>query len=87
MIFSLFVNNPIMFYFNYISGEVLAIEKPYAGVLRRESYEFNCQNCFKRCLNGIPCLKCTLVRIYNIIYIKYYILFLKNFNLFLKNTH
>ncbi|KAL4149295.1 hypothetical protein QTP88_003274 [Uroleucon formosanum] len=42
-------------------GEVLAIEKPYAGVLRRESYEFNCQNCFKRCLNGIPCLKCTLV--------------------------
>ncbi|XP_025204089.1 SET and MYND domain-containing protein 4-like isoform X2 [Melanaphis sacchari] len=42
-------------------GDVLAIEKPYAGVLRRESYEYNCQNCFKRCLNGIPCLKCTLV--------------------------
>ncbi|XP_026809754.1 SET and MYND domain-containing protein 4-like [Rhopalosiphum maidis] len=42
-------------------GDVLAIEKPYAGVLRRESYEHNCQNCFKRCLSGIPCLKCTLV--------------------------
>lgn len=42
-------------------GEVLAIEKPYAGVLRRESYEINCQNCFKCCLSGIPCLKCTSV--------------------------
>lgn len=42
-------------------GDVLAIEKPYAGVLRQESYEHNCHNCFKRCLSGIPCLKCTQV--------------------------
>ncbi|CAI6352682.1 unnamed protein product [Macrosiphum euphorbiae] len=48
-------------------GEVLAIEKLYVGVLRRESYGFNCQNCFKRCLNGIPCLKYLIIIIIIII--------------------
>lgn len=51
--------------FIYFSGDVLAIEKPFAGVLRKESFGHNCHYCFKRCLSGIPCINCNLVRMYS----------------------
>lgn len=57
-------NNNFKFDFYHFSGDVLAIEKPYVGVLRKESFEHNCYYCFKRCLSGIPCSKCTLVKMY-----------------------
>ncbi|VVC37245.1 Zinc finger, MYND-type,Tetratricopeptide-like helical domain,SET domain [Cinara cedri] len=41
------------------SGDVLIIEKPYAAVLKSDSFEYNCRYCFKHCFSGIPCLKCT----------------------------
>lgn len=50
-------------YLNFISGDVIAIEKPYAGVVRDESFHYNCHYCFKLCLSGIPCPNC-MVRIY-----------------------
>jgi len=42
-------------------GDVLAIDKSYTGVLDYASFKINCRNCFKHCLNGIPCLKCSWV--------------------------
>lgn len=52
------------FNFNHISGDVLAIEKPYAGELSNASYQYNCHYCFKRCLTNLPCLICNWVRIF-----------------------
>ncbi|XP_050536215.1 SET and MYND domain-containing protein 4-like [Daktulosphaira vitifoliae] len=46
---------------NINPGDVLTIEKPYAGILCNESFGYNCGYCFKQCLNGIPCKKCTMV--------------------------
>ncbi|XP_050427844.1 SET and MYND domain-containing protein 4-like [Adelges cooleyi] len=44
-----------------VPGEILIIEKPYAGICKNDEWKYNCDYCFKRCLAAIPCPKCTKV--------------------------
>ncbi|XP_050534330.1 uncharacterized protein LOC126901694 isoform X2 [Daktulosphaira vitifoliae] len=46
---------------NIIPGEVLVIEKPFAGICKNNEWKYNCNYCFKRCLAAIPCSNCTQV--------------------------
>ncbi|TGZ59918.1 hypothetical protein CRM22_008811 [Opisthorchis felineus] len=46
---------------NIEAGEVILIEKPYARRLCKSFHLKHCYQCFKRCLNLLPCRKCSEV--------------------------
>ncbi|GAA53887.1 SET and MYND domain-containing protein 4 [Clonorchis sinensis] len=46
---------------NIEAGEVILIEKPYARRICRRFLLKHCYQCFKRCLNLLPCRKCSEV--------------------------
>ncbi|KER19661.1 hypothetical protein T265_11626 [Opisthorchis viverrini] len=46
---------------NIEAGEVILIEKPYARRIDKRFLLQHCYQCFKRCLNLLPCKKCSEV--------------------------